>query len=102
MRWRSFPPLGIAYEVLDGPFSGSRFFIVYEPRGSSTGVSVYGEFTSPTIPEDDLGPAVGGFFDLEFEQDRAALEAGAGGRTGTPGRNEEDGPGYPRDPSRVP
>jgi len=102
MRWRSFHPLGIAYEVLEGPFTGSRFFIVYEPRGPSTGVSVYGEFASPTIPEENLGPAVGGFFDLEFEQDRAALEAAAGGRPGSRVGADEDGPGYSRDPSRAP
>lgn len=76
MRWRSFYPVGIAYEVLEGPFAGSRFFLVYEPRGATTGVSVYGEFTSPTIAEEDLETAVDSFFALEFEQDRAALEGG--------------------------
>ena len=75
MRWTSFYPLGIAYEVLEGPFAGSRFFLIYEPRGSSTAVSVVGEFTSPTIRDEDLEPAVGSFFALEFEQDRAAIES---------------------------
>jgi len=76
MRWRSFHPVGIAYEVLEGPFAGSRFFLVYEPRGRATAVSVVGEFASPTIPEAELPSAIAAFFALEFDQDRAAIEEG--------------------------
>jgi len=78
MRWRSYHPLGIAYEVLEGPFEGSRFFLIYEPRGERTGVTVVGEFVSPTISVAELRSAVDGFFSVEFEQDSAALRARKG------------------------
>lgn len=75
MRWTSFRPLGLGYEVLEGPFAGSKFFLVYTPLGERTGVSVVGEFTSPTIPASQIADAVGAFFALEFEQDHAAIRA---------------------------
>lgn len=74
MRWQSYHPLGLAYDVLEGPFSGSHFFLYYEPGGAVTRVSVVGEFVSPSIPEHELAEAVAAFLDLEFEQDRAAIE----------------------------
>lgn len=73
MRWTSYWPLGIAYEVLEGPFTGSQFFLYYEPRGRRTAVGIVGEFRSPTIPPADVAAAVERFFTLEFEQDHAAL-----------------------------
>jgi len=79
MRWSSFWPLGVAYEVLEGPFEGSRFFLVYEPRGDRTAVSVVGEFVSRTLADDAIPAAVRRFFDLEYEQDRAAIQARSGG-----------------------
>src|SRR5208282_5759556 len=50
MRWTSFPLFGIAYEVLEGPFAGSKFFVYYRPRGTKTRVTIVGDFVSPTIP----------------------------------------------------
>ncbi len=73
MRWTSFAPVGLGYEVLEGPFAGSRFFLYYEPRGEKTGVAVVGEFTSSTIPEPEIASAVEAFFSTEFEQDSAAI-----------------------------
>ncbi len=73
MRWTSFRPVGLAYEVLEGPFQGSKFFLYYEPRGPRTGVSVVGEFVSPSLGPAEIEPAVERFFALEFEQDSAAL-----------------------------
>lgn len=78
MRWTSFPPLGIAYEVLAGPFEGSRFFLYYVPMGARTGVSVVGEFASRTLPESEIRAAVDRFFSKEFEQDHAAIRARIG------------------------
>jgi hypothetical protein len=78
MRWRALSPIGIAYEVLAGPFQGSRFFLYYIPRGRRTGVSVVGDFVSPTIPLRRVASAVRRFFAVEFEQDLAALRAGGG------------------------
>lgn len=73
MRWTSFAPVGLAYDVLEGPFAGSRFFLYYTPQGGRTAVTIVGEFTSPTIPAPDLAAAVDRFFSLEFEQDHAAI-----------------------------
>jgi hypothetical protein len=75
MRWTSFHPLGIAYEVLEGPFTGSKFFLYYVPEGERTRVDLVGTFTSPTIPDDRLGPSVRRFFAIEFDQDQAGLAA---------------------------
>jgi hypothetical protein len=36
MRWTAFPTFGIAYEVLEGPFTGSKFFSYYRARGART------------------------------------------------------------------
>ncbi len=89
MRWTSFAPVGLGYEVLEGPFAGSRFFLYYTPLGERTGVTVVGEFTSPTLPASEVANAVGAFFATEFEQDRAALAARMGR---DPGRPEERNP----------
>jgi hypothetical protein len=75
MRWTSYPLFGIAYEVLQGPFVGSKFFVYYRPRGNNTRVTMVGDFVSPTIPAARLETAVLGFFALEFEQDSAAIAA---------------------------
>ena len=75
MHWVSFHPVGVAYEVREGPFAGSRFFLYYIPRGNRTEVGVVGEFVSPTLPEAEIEAAVRRFFDFEFEQDHAAIRA---------------------------
>ncbi len=77
MHWVSYHPLGVAYSVLEGPFAGSRFFLYYTPRGRQTEVAVVGEFVSPTIPADRIESDVLRFFEVEFDQDRAAIERGA-------------------------
>jgi hypothetical protein len=82
MRWHAFAPLGIAYEVLAGPFRGSQFFLTYVPRGRRTGVSVVGEFVAVKRPARELRSSVRRFFAREFREDRAALERGPVGRTG--------------------
>lgn len=74
MRWTSFPPVGIAYEVLEGPFTGSKFLLYYTPMGRRTGVTVVGEFVSPSLPDGQVETAVRRFFATEFDQDRAAIE----------------------------
>lgn len=75
MRWTVYPPVGIVYEVLEGPFTGSKFFLYYVPRGAQTEVVVAGEFVSPTLETKELASAVDRFFATEFEQDRAGIEA---------------------------
>jgi hypothetical protein len=73
MRWTMFPPLGIVYEVLEGPFTGSTFFLYYTPRGDRTEVGLVGAFASPGIPESRLEDSVRRFFAIEFDQDQIGL-----------------------------
>ncbi len=62
-RTTAFPPLGIAFETLEGPMAGSRSFQYYSPRGNETGVTVVGEYTSKGIPDADLKNAVMAFLE---------------------------------------
>src|SRR5580700_3277599 len=45
-RTTAYPPLGVVFEVIEGPLSGSKFFEYYAPKGEETAVTVVGEFTS--------------------------------------------------------
>jgi hypothetical protein len=73
MEWRSYYPLGIGYEVVQGPFEGSKFFLIYTPDGARTGISLVGEFISPEIAQKCIKDYIKAFFDLEFDQDSEAL-----------------------------
>jgi hypothetical protein len=73
MHGIAFPPLGLAYEVLDGPFDGSKFFFYYTPLGDRTRVTLVGEFASSSIPLRELESKVIDFFATEFEQDAEGL-----------------------------
>ena len=67
-------PVGIALEVLDGTFSGSKFFSYYMPKDNNnrTAVTVVGDFKSPTISDDEqLKSAVLSFLDKGFDEDVA-------------------------------
>jgi hypothetical protein len=75
MRWTAFPTFGIVYEVIEGPFVGSKFFSYYRPRGNKTRVTIVGDFVSPSISAVRLEASVLGFFAKEFEQDSAAIAA---------------------------
>jgi hypothetical protein len=41
-------PLGLVVEALEGPIAGSKFFNYYTPKGNKTGVTVIGDFKSPS------------------------------------------------------
>jgi hypothetical protein len=74
MRGTEYPPLGLAYEVLAGPFAGSRFFFYYTPLGDRTRVTLVGDFASGSIPAAELEAKVIDFFATEFEQDCEGLD----------------------------
>ena len=45
-----FYPLGVAFEMIEGPFAGSTYLIYYIPRpDNKTGVVLVGEFRSASI-----------------------------------------------------
>jgi Polyketide cyclase / dehydrase and lipid transport len=68
-----FPPLGKLVEYLAGPLAGSKELTFFTPEGDRTGVTVVGDYRSPTIPEHELAAAVEEWHALEFEQDAAYL-----------------------------
>jgi hypothetical protein len=65
-------PLGIAFEILEGPFVDSKYFVYYFPLNSDnskTGVTVVGNFTSNTLPEDQIKSVVFNFLEKVFDED---------------------------------
>jgi len=69
-----FAPIGLAIEFLEGPFAGSKFFNYYTPRGDTTGITVVGEFKSPSMSDEELKEAVIAFLEQGFNEDNAYLE----------------------------
>lgn len=74
-RMTRLPPLGLVQEFLEGPFAGSKAVLVYTPRGKQTRVDVYGEFTSPTIPEKDVEKAALKWLAESYDEDAPAVKA---------------------------
>jgi len=70
-----FPPLALSIEILDGPMAGSKMVNVYTPKGSRTGIDVYGEFVSAQIPAPQLEHAVRGNLEMMFNEDSAGIKA---------------------------
>jgi hypothetical protein len=59
IRGTMYYPLGIAFEILEGPFVDSKYFVYYIPiDNNKTGVTVVGDFKSNIIPEDKIKPIV--------------------------------------------
>ena len=73
MRWRSFHHVGIALQVLEGPFAGSRFFRPYKPRDHVTAAGAVGRSISRTITVDALASSAETRFAAGFEQGRAVI-----------------------------
>jgi hypothetical protein len=69
------PPVSMIMEWLEGPLAGSKFMYVYTPKGNKTGIDVYGEFTSKTLPPDEVEAAAREWLASEFEADAPAVRA---------------------------
>ncbi len=74
-RMTRLPPLGLVQEFLEGPFAGSKAVLVYSPQGQKTRVDVYGEFTSPTIPPNDVEKAALKWLAQSYDEDAPAVKA---------------------------
>jgi len=72
-RLTILPPLGIAFEALEGPFAGSKFVYIYTPLGAKTGIAVYGEYASSQIPAGQLESAVRTSLEEGFNEDAPAI-----------------------------
>jgi hypothetical protein len=71
-----YHPLGIAFEILEGPFADSKYFVYYfllDNDNSKTGVTVVGDFKSNVIPEEQIKLTVLSFLEKVFSEDVAYL-----------------------------
>jgi hypothetical protein len=76
VKGRSYYPLGIAFEILEGPFADSKYFVYYIPlNNNKTRITVVGIFKSSILPEEQLKPIVLGFLEKAFSEDFAYLNA---------------------------
>jgi hypothetical protein len=73
VRTTAFPPVGIAFETLEGPMTGSKSFQFYTPKGNETGITVVGEFVSKGVPDAALKGAVMAFLARVFDEDSKNL-----------------------------
>jgi hypothetical protein len=73
-RITRFPPVGMAIEMLEGPLAGSKMFTFYTPKGARTGVTVVGEFTSPTLPPHQVEAAARASLAQAFDDDAPAIK----------------------------
>ena len=70
----SYYPLGLAFEMLEGPLAGSKFFNYYIPSGNRTGITVVGEFKSSSMNDNMIRQVVKSMLDNGFDQDAAYLK----------------------------
>ena len=70
----SYYPLGLAFEMLEGPLAGSKFFNYYIPSGNRTGITVVGEFKSSSMNDNMIRQVVKSMLDNGFDQDTAYLK----------------------------
>lgn len=75
MRISMFPPVSVVTEWLEGVLAGSTLSYVYTPDGDKTRIDVYGEFTSKSLPVNEVEAAAREFLDAEFEADAPAIKA---------------------------
>jgi hypothetical protein len=75
MRISTFPPVSMVIEWLEGILAGSRLVYVYSPKGGKTGIDVYGEFTSPTLPPEEVEKAAREWLASEYGDDAPVIRA---------------------------
>jgi hypothetical protein len=76
VKGTTYYPLGIAFEILEGPFADSKYFVYYfllDNDNSKTGVTVVGDFKSNVIPEEQIKLTVLSFLEKVFSEDVAYL-----------------------------
>ena len=75
IRMTMLPPVAVAIEWLDGVLTGSKLVYVYKPKGEKTGIDVYGEFVSKTLPPSEVEATAREFLESEFRDDAPAVRA---------------------------
>ena len=76
LRISMFPPVSVVTEWIEGALAGSKLVYVYSPQGEKTRIDVYGEFTSKTLPPEEVETAAREFLASEFAADAPAVRAG--------------------------
>lgn len=75
LRITMVEPISVTTEWLEGVLSGSKLVYVYSPKGEKTRIDVYGEFTSKTLPPDEVEAAAREFLETEFNADAPAIKS---------------------------
>jgi hypothetical protein len=75
LRISMFPPVSVVTEWMEGVLAGSKLVYLYAPDGDKTRIDVYGEFTSKTLPPEEVEAAAREFLESEFRDDSAAIRA---------------------------
>jgi hypothetical protein len=75
MRISMFPPISVVTEWLEGVLAGSKMVYVYSPQGNQTRIDVYGEFTSKTLPPEEVEAVAREFLESEFRDDAPVVRA---------------------------
>jgi hypothetical protein len=73
MRISMFPPVSVVTEWLEGVLAGSKLVYVYSPQGNKTRIDVYGEFTSKTLPPEEVEAAAREFLQSEYDADAPVI-----------------------------
>ena len=72
-KFTLLPPLGYSFDYTEGPFTGSKTFQYYIPKGGKTGVTVVGDWKSPTLSDDQLKKEAWKFLETVFNEDQKNL-----------------------------
>ncbi|MCI4321134.1 MAG: hypothetical protein L3K18_08955 [Thermoplasmata archaeon] len=75
LRISMFPPVAVVTEWMEGGLAGSKLTYGHSPHGSKTCIDVYGEFTSKSLPPEEVEAAAREFLDNEFRDDAPAVRA---------------------------
>jgi len=73
VRMTILPPVGIAFENIEGPLKGSVSFQYYTPKGAKTGVTVVGEWKAAGVPDAQAYALGMKFLETVFNEDKANL-----------------------------
>ena len=81
LRISMFPPVAVVTEWLEGVLAGSKFVYLYSPHRQRTRIDVYGEFSSKSLPPEEVEAAAREFLDTEYAADAPAVRAEGRKRT---------------------
>jgi hypothetical protein len=72
-RVTMYPPVAMVVQSIEGPLAGSKFLMLYAPKGGKTAVNVVGDFQSKMIPSDKLEQTVMASLAHAFDEDSKGI-----------------------------